>query len=56
MSENITMLDVTKVNENQLPAIISTQFNKLTDVQKSQLTGRVKIAELSGNPKSSSSV
>ena len=31
------------------------QFNKLTDVQKSQLTGRVKIAELSGNPKSKSS-
>ena len=33
MSDNITMLDVTKVNENQLPAIISTQFNKLTELE-----------------------
>lgn len=31
------------------------QFNKLSDNEKSQLTGRVKIAELSGNPKSKSS-
>lgn len=31
------------------------QFDKLSDNEKSQLTGRVKIAELSGNPKSKSS-
>ena len=31
------------------------QFNKLSDNEKSQLTGRVKIAELSGNPKLKSS-
>lgn len=33
VEENITILDVTKVNESQLPAIISTQFNKLTELE-----------------------
>ena len=33
MSKNITMLDVTKVNENQLPTIISTQFDRLTELE-----------------------
>lgn len=33
MSKNISLLDVTKVNENQLPSIISTQFDKLTELE-----------------------
>jgi len=33
MAENITMLDVTKVSENQLHSIISTQFTKLTELE-----------------------
>lgn len=33
VAENITILDVTNVNENQLPAIISTQFSKLTELE-----------------------
>ena len=32
------------------------QFNKLSDDEKSQLIGRVKTAELSGKPKSISSI
>lgn len=33
VTENITILDVAQVNEKQLPAIISTQFNKLTELE-----------------------
>lgn len=33
MSKNISLLDVTKVNENRLPSIISTQFDKLTELE-----------------------
>lgn len=33
MSENITMSDVAKVSEDQLPSIISTQFTKLTELE-----------------------
>lgn len=33
MSDNVNILDVTTISESQLPAVISTQFNNLTELE-----------------------